>query len=71
MRIQNNQKETHDCTVTRRGNWAVFSCPKCPDYERRINLITGEMKTRKSLNPISHKGMWTPVGIQPEIYSPN
>jgi hypothetical protein len=68
---QEEAQETHDCIVSRRGNWAVFSCPKCPDYERRINLLTGDMKTRKSLNPINHRGTLTPVGMQPERYSPN
>lgn len=71
INVNQKDKETHDCHVSRRGNWAVFTCPKCPDYERRINLLTGDMKTRKSLNPISHRGSWTPIGIQPEIYSPN
>ena len=55
----NNNQSTdivHVCTVKREGEWAVFHCPYCPDYVRKVNLITGDMKTHAPFNYIRHKG---------------
>ena len=46
----------HICTVVREGEWAVFKCPYCPDYVRKINLITGDMKNHAPFNYIRHQG---------------
>ncbi|MBD3287448.1 hypothetical protein GF337_01480 [candidate division KSB1 bacterium] len=48
--------ETHKCTSIRTGEWIVYHCPKCPDYERRINWRTGKMKTRNIRANINHTG---------------
>ena len=61
----------HECTAERVGDWVVFTCPHCLDYERRINLKTGDMKTHAPYNTIKHSGMFAPVGLQPEKYNPN
>ena len=41
----------HECTASREGDWDVYRCPICKDYERRINRLTGEMKVS---NPNAH-----------------
>jgi hypothetical protein len=62
----------HSCVATREGDWAIFKCPICEDYERRINLKTGEMKTKIGIeNTIMHNGTMVPVGLQPQLYNAN
>lgn len=65
------EEEKHECTVNREGDWVVFRCPICQDYERRIHLVTGKMVSNKTLNPINHSGLWTAIGLQPELYNPS
>lgn len=50
----------HKCTSDREGDWIVFRCPKCPDYERRLNWRTGEMKVRAGKGNIQHTGFYLP-----------
>jgi hypothetical protein len=64
-------EEVHNCTATRKGEWVIFTCPMCLDYERRINLRTGDMKTYAPFTTIKHNGTYMPEGLQPEIYNPN
>ena len=53
---QNDSVETHKCTSVRDGDWIIYHCPKCWDYERRFNWRTGEMKTRNIKANINHTG---------------
>ena len=59
----NQNSIVHECTVTREGDWAIFRCPHCPDYERIINLCTGDMKTRAPYNYIRHHGNYAAPGL--------
>jgi hypothetical protein len=34
--------EVHECESHRKGDWIIFRCPLCPDYERRMNWRTGD-----------------------------
>jgi hypothetical protein len=62
----------HTCEVTQEGEWAIFKCPICDDYERRIHLITGEMKSNIGINnTILHNGMMMPFGLQPKSFNTN
>lgn len=47
---------THTCKATREGDWAVFVCDLCPDYERRMNTRTGEMTVKGASADIEHEG---------------
>ncbi len=69
--LSNQGKVEHKCVSKREGDWAIFSCPQCADYVRKINLVTGEMIAPKSTTSIRHNGTYMPFGLQPEIYSPN
>ena len=51
--------EHHICETFRDGDWIIFRCSKCPDYERRLNWRTQEMKVQNS-NTISHIGKYFP-----------
>jgi hypothetical protein len=62
----------HSCVVTHEGDWAIFKCPICKDYERRINLKTGAMKSNIGItNTILHNGILMPTAIQPKLYNAN
>lgn len=40
----NQIPEVHQCTSFREGDFIVWRCPVCENYERRFNLRTGHMK---------------------------
>jgi hypothetical protein len=46
----------HICSCFIEGEWAVFRCPWCPDYERRVHLQTGEMQVRGLSAVVAHLG---------------
>jgi hypothetical protein len=50
----------HKCESIRRGDWIIFRCPRCKDYERRINWRTGEMKSKGAKAEIHHTGNYFP-----------
>lgn len=55
--IINAPKGSHVCTSFRDGDWAVFRCPLCEGYERRINVRTGEIKGRSGGSTATHTGV--------------
>lgn len=46
----------HECEATRVGDWIVYRCPKCSDYQRWYNWRTGKMKTKGLKANIRHGG---------------
>jgi hypothetical protein len=52
--------EHHSCDAIREGDWIIFRCAKCPDYERRMNWRTGEMKTNGAREDVHHSGNYFP-----------
>jgi hypothetical protein len=50
----------HECEAYRDGNWIIFRCPHCYDYERRLNWRTGEMNSRHSRAEVHHTGKYFP-----------
>lgn len=52
--------EAHECTAHRVGDWIIYRCEQCPEYERRYNWRTGEMKVRHSKKQCLHKGSYFP-----------
>lgn len=67
----NQSSIVHECTVSREGEWAIFSCPHCPDYMRKINLRTGDMKTHAPYNYIRHQGAYAAPGLDASPISLN
>ena len=55
---------THRCESKREGDWIVFTCKQCPDYERRYNYKTGVMKVRSGSEDINHIGHFVPEYLQ-------
>lgn len=66
MKIQfENTANKHHCQSRRKGDWLIFTCPKCPDYERHFNWKTGEMKSFVAdENKIPHTGTFLPIGLE-------
>lgn len=46
----------HRCESCQEGDWIVFSCPDCYDYERRLNWRTGETFSESVHPEIQHSG---------------
>lgn len=62
----------HSCETKREGDWAVFSCPLCPGFERRMNLRTGVVSVREGGDPyVLHEGIFVPVGLENTHSLPN
>lgn len=51
------EEPLHECTSVRTGDWIIFRCSQCADYERRINWRTGEMVVRDNRIDIMHTGL--------------
>ena len=50
--------ETHTCEGYKEGDWVIFTCKKCPGYERRINLRTREVRVVNARDHIKHTGFY-------------
>lgn len=53
----------HQCDSYRKGDWIVFRCPSCHDYERKINWKTGEVSVKNSREHVLHEGKHVPFGL--------
>ncbi len=51
--------DIHHCTSHQEGDWMVWRCPHCSDYERRMNWQTGEMKISRGKSTAQHGGAST------------
>ena len=54
----------HKCDARLEDDWVIFTCPKCADYERRLNYQTGTMQVKNSKENIFHSGQYYPHEIQ-------
>jgi hypothetical protein len=57
--FQPHDPEDHACTSHQDGDWVVWRCPQCAGYERRLNLVTGELRTRRGGSDARHSGLST------------
>ena len=75
MQFEFSQREAagrHRCEARREGDWAIFTCPLCNDFERRMNLKTGKMQTRQQEDSfILHEGFFVPTGLEHTHSLPN
>jgi hypothetical protein len=55
MQIEFPIENSHSCTSHIEGDWIIWRCPICIDYERRLNVVTGKM-TVKGKTEFSHQG---------------
>jgi hypothetical protein len=49
-------KQYHKCNYQILGDWEIYTCPLCPDYEIKINLKTNELKRKNIKMDINHCG---------------
>lgn len=73
LRFELNQEgEVHTCESRREGDWIIFTCPNCPEYESRINFKTEERISQPIEDPfIFHEGSFVPTGLENLDYNPN
>ena len=62
LTVEMTPTQTHECTGFREGDWMIFKCTICHDYERRLNWRTGRMTTKSDPeNPFQHTGSVVPT----------
>lgn len=60
--LSNSNDKHHECKARREGDWVIFSCDKCPGYERKINLKTHRMcLIDPGQGRYNHKGVYSPL----------
>lgn len=64
-------QQEHQCISHQHGDWIIFTCPKCPGYQRQINLITGQNKTTGGRPGINHYGSHATLQADTKIFNPN
>lgn len=57
LHIEGLADSTHHCTSHREGDWIIWRCPHCADYERRFNWQTGQMKVERGNSAAQHTGI--------------
>lgn len=61
LKLGKQTANKHKCEGKKSGDWIVFTCPHCPDFERKIHTKTGEMKTKSNPNNnYKHNGSYIP-----------
>ena len=63
--------DAHQCESYRDGDWIVFRCPMCLDYERRVNWRTGVMTVRNGRENVRHTGTHLPPHYKSAFESTN
>lgn len=63
--------DTHPCNGFRDGDWIIFRCEQCPNYERRMNWRTGEVRSRHTAPEIRHNGFYIPPQYQEIMLNSN
>jgi hypothetical protein len=53
--------EDHECSSATEGDWIIFRCRRCPDYERWLNSRTGEMRAWNVKPDVRHFGHQMPI----------
>jgi len=49
----------HRCESHREGEWIIYTCQDCPNYERRVQPSTGLVQVKGATNyAIDHVHNW-------------
>lgn len=59
-----NSPDTHKCNSRIEGDLIIFTCPLCKDFERTVNIVTGQMTFKGDKVGISHEGAHAPDGLE-------
>lgn len=67
INFSSTSKSSHQCSAEKEGEFIVYRCPLCPEYERRIHSKTGVMEVSGNIgNPHSHHGTYVKAGLDYE-----
>lgn len=69
--FDNSNMNGHSTIGHREGDYIIFTCPTCRDYERRINWKTGKVTVKKGKNNIPHHGSHAPVSADTKKMNSN
>lgn len=72
LHFSSGDPDSHTCESRREGAWVIFTCPVCAEFERRINMETGELRTIPAADPcILHHGSFMPAGFEADHLGAN
>jgi hypothetical protein len=72
IKINVSGENRHQCETRMEGQWIVFTCPVCDDYERRIHSVTKETRVKRNPdNPYNHGGSFIRPGFDAVDSCPN
>ncbi|MCF8244654.1 MAG: hypothetical protein K9J37_09480 [Saprospiraceae bacterium] len=74
MRRQTSSQEhkaEHHCIGHKEGDWIIFICPVCKDYQRQINCVTKQVTVRQGNSNAVHIGSHAPVITTMDNFSIN
>ncbi|MBK8567875.1 MAG: hypothetical protein IPN76_32275 [Saprospiraceae bacterium] len=63
------QAVEHHCIGHKEGDWVIFTCPICRDYQRLINCKTKQVIVRKGKSNAVHTGSHSPMEINLDSFS--
>ena len=66
-----SQEVEHQCIGHKEGDWIIFTCPVCKDYQRLINCVTKQVTVRKGRTNAVHIGSHAPVLTTLDFFSEN
>lgn len=69
--LNDQNGDQHQTIGHRDGDWIIFTCPICRDYERRINWKTHKVMVKKGNSTASHAGSHAPVRTDVGTFSVN
>lgn len=71
IEFDHSKGNKHECASKKIGDWIIYTCPHCPDYQRKQNIKTDEMKVRCDKNNHNlHSGSYVKPGLE-GLYNPN
>lgn len=70
---ENQDREIHTCESRQEGDRIIYTCPKCRNYKRRVNIVTREMILVNSdiSFDVYHQGNFMPEPLKEFNSTPN
>lgn len=53
--------EEHQCIGHKEGDWVIFTCPVCKQYQRYINCVTKQVIVKQGSSGAVHVGSHAPL----------
>lgn len=63
--------EEHRCIGHKEGDWIIFICPVCKQYQRSINCVTRQVVVIQGNSGAIHVGTHSPFVTDPKAFGNN